>query len=226
MKLTKSQRTENAIYNLIVYEKRFLPGEQLPSENKLASLLCVSRATVREAIASLEHKGILRVARGIGTFVADDCKQNEESNISDLDYEKIRLRDLWKARLLFEPTIAEMSCRNASDKEVENIILLSQKVEDVIASNQDRTIADQNFHRAIAAATHNEFLIQTSSVINSAIAESIRIYTITNNLPEHTVIDHDSIVYAFKHRDHIMAKYAMSIHIRRAINDMNLKIEE
>ena len=47
------------------------PGSQLPPEPELAAELGVSRATLREALASLEDEGLVRRTRGAGTFVAD-----------------------------------------------------------------------------------------------------------------------------------------------------------
>lgn len=48
---------------------QYRPGDQLPSEPELAAAYSVSRATVREALQSLENEGIVRRVHGLGTFV-------------------------------------------------------------------------------------------------------------------------------------------------------------
>ena len=45
------------------------PGERLPSERDLARTLEVSRASVREALASLALQGVVETRHGAGTFV-------------------------------------------------------------------------------------------------------------------------------------------------------------
>jgi GntR family transcriptional regulator len=49
--------------------EQYRPGDQLPSEPELAAAYSVSRATVREALQSLENEGIVRRVHGSGTFV-------------------------------------------------------------------------------------------------------------------------------------------------------------
>ncbi len=50
---------------------RLQPGEQVASENQLASRFGVSRMTARRAISELVTEGILARTQGVGTFVAD-----------------------------------------------------------------------------------------------------------------------------------------------------------
>jgi len=49
----------------------YLPGQRLPSENALAQAFGVHRHTVRRALAALMQRGLVRAARGSGTFVEE-----------------------------------------------------------------------------------------------------------------------------------------------------------
>jgi DNA-binding FadR family transcriptional regulator len=50
----------------LIASGEFLPGSRLPAERELAALLGVSRASVREAIISLEIGGLVEVRVGTG----------------------------------------------------------------------------------------------------------------------------------------------------------------
>jgi GntR family transcriptional regulator len=56
----------------LIFERNLLPGDKLPTESGLAAALGVSRMTLRQALASLEGRGVLERRRGRngGTFIA------------------------------------------------------------------------------------------------------------------------------------------------------------
>src|SRR5262249_51447016 len=66
-----------------IEEGRLQAGERLPPEPDLAAELGVSRATLREALRSLEGEGLLRRMWGSGTFVVDSPRV---SNSLDLNF--------------------------------------------------------------------------------------------------------------------------------------------
>ena len=64
--LSSFQRLQNELAKVI---SSVTHGERLPSEPKLAKMLGVSRATLREAMRTFEGQGIIRRRQGVGTFV-------------------------------------------------------------------------------------------------------------------------------------------------------------
>lgn len=57
----------------LISDRELLVGDRLPSEGRLATTLGVSRMTLRQALASLEAKGVLtrKQGRSGGTFIAE-----------------------------------------------------------------------------------------------------------------------------------------------------------
>ncbi len=66
-------------------EKYFRAGDQLPSEESMASTFLVSRATVREALKLLEEEKVLIVRHGLGRFVIGDPSDFLTEDISRLE---------------------------------------------------------------------------------------------------------------------------------------------
>ncbi|WP_407154751.1 GntR family transcriptional regulator [Bradyrhizobium sp. STM 3557] len=54
-----------------IAERRYAPGETLPSEEELAKLFGVSRVTVRAAMETLGALGLIERRQGAGTFVRE-----------------------------------------------------------------------------------------------------------------------------------------------------------
>lgn len=69
-KYFKNERLRDVIRDALV-NGEFRPGDKLPSQNEMCDRFAVSPNTVREAIASLVHEGLLYRVQGKGTFVTD-----------------------------------------------------------------------------------------------------------------------------------------------------------
>jgi len=223
--ISLTQITEDKIYDMIVKNKTFKLGEKLPNENEFSKILGVSRVTLRAAIKSLSMQGILDVKRGKGTFVTNDFKPFDDFGIGDLTRTRIRLKDLYELRLMFEPQVSYIACQRATDDEIKNICKLGELVAKNIREGEDRTKSDQEFHKAIVIASHNDFMIRLIPMINRAVSDSIFIASNGKPLAENTLCDHLLIMEFLRRRDSAGVKNAMEIHIRHAMYELNLNDE-
>ena len=221
-KKSLAQQAADTIYKLICTGVEFSPGSQLPGENDLSNRLGISRNTLREAIRILASQGILDVYRGKGTFVSTEVKKIRDIQFAPIEQVRLHLKDLYEARLLFEPEMAAIACRRATDREIEQIMELGKLVENTIRRNEDRTSVDQEFHNAIVTASHNEFMQRLVPIINSAVEQTIRIDTSVQTLADNTLIDHSLLMGFLWKRDANGAKQAMSIHLHHAIDTLGL----
>ena len=57
------------------------PGDVLPPEPVIAEQMNVARSTVRQALAQLERKGLVRRVRGKGTFIHEDAQMRLRSGL-------------------------------------------------------------------------------------------------------------------------------------------------
>ncbi|MFA9376984.1 MAG: FadR/GntR family transcriptional regulator [Lachnotalea sp.] len=211
------------ILNLITVEKKFLPGGKLPNENDLSVQLGISRTTLREAMRILVTNGILEIKRGKGTYVRDNLKMEEPSSLSLLSNAKADARDLYEMRLIFEPEAAYYATLRASDKELKRILDYGHQVEQKIKKNEDRTLVEQSFHKAIAKATHNEFMNKLMPVIYQAIDKGVILSKQKELAVKDTVNDHTMIMDFMEVRNAEGARNAMKIHILHAIKELEIE---
>lgn len=83
-KLSLSAQAQQYLLDLIE-QGTYEPGEQLPSENELATRLGISRPTLREALHNLEQEGMVIRKHGVGTFVAPGYEHRLESGLECLE---------------------------------------------------------------------------------------------------------------------------------------------
>ena len=218
-----TERTGETLYDMILIQKRFKPGDKLPNELELAASLGVSRATLREAVRSLIAQGVLVVKRGCGTFIASKLPGIGDVNIDSMDFVRVRLSDLYEIRLMFEPQSVKLACERADDDELFAIEAQAKEINRLLRSDGDWPEADQKFHEMIGAASHNEFISRLFPIINSAVHEVMLISTNQKLLKDMVRRDNALIVEFMLKRDGDGASHAMSIHIRHMINALKLK---
>jgi len=133
------------------------PGARIPSERDLASMLGVSRPSVREAIMVLEAMGFLESRHGGGTFVralTETCIADPLAILVEQRDPEL-LRALAEVRMGLESWSAYLAAQRASDAEIAEIRRLFGIMEEQAANGGWDPEVDARFHYAITAATHN-----------------------------------------------------------------------
>ena len=217
-----SQSVADNILSMITIEKRFSVGDKLPNELDLSEELNVSRTTLREAVRILVAYDILEIQRGKGTFVTENAfKQSQElAPLSDI---KVNARDLYEMRLIFEPEAAYFAAQRGTDAEIKRILDYGNKIEDEILNHKDRTDNERAFHKAIAQATHNEFMNKLMPILYQAISKGVVLSSQSSKAIKDTVTDHRMIMDFLEQRNAEGAKNAMKIHIMHAMKELDIQ---
>ena len=216
-----SEQTADRLYEWIVEERRYPPGSKLPNENELSGAMGVSRTTLREAISFLVAQGVLDIRRGKGTFVAESLP-DPGMDLTALAgvRSRVRAKDLFEMRLIFEPATVALACRRASDEELEQIRKKAERVARIAAEGGNWPLADQEFHWALIRASHNEYMRRLYPIINSAVDEILQISPSRQQMLDLALGDNLLILDFLLKRDEAGARYAMSIHMKHLINTL------
>ena len=216
-----SQNVADNILSMITIEKRFSVGDKLPNEMDLAAELNVSRTTLREAIRILVALDILEIQRGKGTYVKENAFKKQQ-DIEQLSNIKVNAKDLYEMRLIFEPEAAYYAALRATDSEIKRIMEFGKKVEKEISNHQDRTADEHAFHKAIAQATHNEFMNKLMPILYQAISKGVYLSLQSDKAIEDTLSDHRMIMEFLEQRNAEGAKNAMKIHMMHAMKELGM----
>ena len=222
-KKSLAQQTAERLYGQIVVEKALASGEKLPNEMELSRQLGVSRATLREALRTLEDQGVVEVRRGLGTFVSEQVDEIQDFGFSRLSRVRGQLRDLFELRSMFEPRAAALACRRATEEELADILKKGAAVERCIRAGRDRTKADQAFHAAIVRAAHNEFMVRLLPMIHRAVSTAVESGGHRDQLAEDTLRDHALLMEFLAKRDGRGAEHAMAIHMLHSVDVLGLE---
>ena len=153
------------------------PGDRIPSERELATMLGVSRPSVREAIMVLEAMGFLDSRQGGGTFV----KALTEGSIMDPLAKLVEKRDpellraLAEVRMGLEGWSAYLAAKRASAKDIAELKRLLAIMEKQAARGGWDAEVDAEFHFAITAASHNSLQMHVLDSIHSIFSATIQV---------------------------------------------------
>jgi GntR family transcriptional regulator, transcriptional repressor for pyruvate dehydrogenase complex len=134
------------------------PGDSLPPERELASMLDVSRPSLREAIVKLEAKGLVQPGRGGGMQVVDVYAPTLTDPLVELLWRHPSAAfDVLELRHALEQVAAFHAAARATDAERRQIETCMTRFHDAIKGGDPVKVAecDAAFHLALADASHN-----------------------------------------------------------------------
>ena len=162
---------------ILISQGDLKPGDRLPSERELSTMLGVSRPSVRESIMVLEAMGFLESRQGGGTFV----RALTESSIADPLAKLIEkkdpqlLRSLAEVRMGLESWSAFLAAQRASDHDIEEIRRLYGVMEQQAAKGGWSPEVDAEFHYAITSASHNSLQMHVLDSVHSLFHTTIQV---------------------------------------------------
>ncbi len=167
MQMTQTP-TANATKKVAAVLRRRLkplpPGERVSPERALARELVCSRETIRSALDALEREGLVWRHVGQGTFVGP--RPASEPIKPGVLFDQASPADLMDARLVIEPAVAGAAAAIATDANIAHMRTLARQTREA-ADWRAYEVADEAFHKAIAAATDNRLLAAILGLLSS-----------------------------------------------------------
>ena len=158
---------------------RLKVGSRLPSERALAEQFGVSRNTLREALRSLEHAGLVQLHKGAsgGAFISQRSGEAIITGLLDLYHlGAIGPAQLTEARIWLESIVVREACARATPADIAALKFNIEQAAAAAASGDFALRAEKHleFHRILARISGNPIMVIVMNGVLDVLAHFIR----------------------------------------------------
>lgn len=222
-KLSRETLAEQAARNLLAFieAQGLKPGKLLPPEAKLATDLGVSRPIIREALKSLEGKGIIEVVSGKGAMVKPlDSQPLRLFFQRAMQIEHEAIIDLMELRKIIEIQSAVLAAQRRTPEELDRLASIVAEMRRNLHTPDAYVDLDVAFHELIAEMTHNTMIRYLVMAIREAIRDTLHegmLRRLTDEQLERVQVGHEALLAALQQGDARSAECTMTAHFDEAI---------
>jgi len=159
----------------LIERRELRRGDRLPAERDLATLIGVSRPTVRAGLRALQAMGVVISRHGSGTYIPDGPPALGSEPLSfQAALHGFTREEMYEARRILEVGAAGLAAERAAP---DQLATLADEVAGLFASLEDPRVFlvhDINFHRSVAAASGNPIVASLVEMVSALYYESRR----------------------------------------------------
>ena len=217
-RLERKKLSDQIIEDLVdrIARGELKPGDKLPPEPQLMEQFGVGRSSIREAVGALEILGLLSVRPGQGTRITEASEIPRSAGLSLMTLRREKIRELVEARMELERAIARFAAERATDKDIAEIKKQHKRLIQAKKKNSKLIEADLEFHKAIAAACHNDIFIRFFWELHQPMRRWMEQKAKYDWGFSHVEEEHNAIIKAIETHDIQAAQEAMHTHIETA----------
>ena len=141
----------------MITSERWPVGSRIPTESELAASWDLSRNTIREALRSLVHAGLIESRAGDGTYVR---ASSELVRALRRRAARAPMRESIEVRLMIERQIARLAAARRTPEQIEALSAAQIAARDAVAAGDPVLFAqaDAALHATVAACAGNALL--------------------------------------------------------------------
>jgi GntR family transcriptional regulator, transcriptional repressor for pyruvate dehydrogenase complex len=203
----------------LIESGRLRPGDRLPAERDLATLVGVSRPTVRMGLHALAAMGCVQSRHGSGTYITDGPPLLGSESLSLLAaLHGFTREQMYEARRILEVGAAGLAAECATPDQIAS---LAEEVAGLFSAMDDPQrflIHDIDFHRRVAAASGNPIIAAVVEMVSALYYERRRETAAqASDLDLRDAAEsHREIYQAIRARNPDAARRAMNEHLTRS----------
>jgi GntR family transcriptional regulator, sialic acid-inducible nan operon repressor len=205
----------------LIQERRYAPGDRLPSEKEIMNEFGVGRLAVREAMLSLQKMGLVSVSSGerakVTAPTADALVNGLSGAARLLLAQDGGIKQFQEARTLFEVGLARLAALRATREDIEALRDALDANGRAIDNRPDFMRTDVAFHYAIAAISRNPIF---TSMYNAVVAWLTEQREISGRAPDAgraAFAAHTRVFEAIADQNPAAAQLAMQEHLDQVV---------
>ncbi|MBZ9606979.1 FadR family transcriptional regulator [Clostridium estertheticum] len=192
-------------------------GDKLPSERNLVEQLKVSRASIREALRTLEVIGLIECRQGEGSYI--------KANFQDKLFEPLSImfmlegsnpEEIWELRKIVEVEASGLAANRITSEQLKELKELTQRFMNCADENTNVEI-DKEFHYKIAECSGNvlvfNILKTVSTLVDHFIKDARKLILVDPENKEILFSQHNEIYLSMEKHSSADARKAMREHL-------------
>ena len=140
------------------------PGDKLPSERDMSSMLQTSRNSVREALRILEDRGLIYVKTGSGVFINNPYGENNSFKIQLTNCSLMEIEELQSA---LDHKAIQNALERGTPREKEQLVSTATEMVKLASDNLYSHVLDRSFHDNLYKIGRNSAIEQMINKIRS-----------------------------------------------------------
>ena len=196
-------------------------GAKLPPEARLVEQFGVSRTVVREAVSRLKSLGLVDSRQGSGVFVNASPPYTPLNFDSRHTESRAAVVQMAEVRRALEAEAAGLAAQRRERLDIDRLHRAVAALQRAVAGGGDGVEEDLQFHRAIAQAAHNPFLLGTLDYLAQFMRGAIGVTRANearrDDFAAQVRQEHAAVVTAIEQGDRAKARAAASRHMNNAI---------
>jgi GntR family transcriptional regulator, transcriptional repressor for pyruvate dehydrogenase complex len=205
----------------MIEDKGLRPGDAFPSERALVQEFGVSRTVIREAMSTLEVRGLLGIDQGKRPRVASNSGSalRDELRLA-ARVEPDALWDLFDVRKMFEVEVAALTAARRDPDALAAMHQAAGRMRQHLTEPEGYVDADVQFHNALLLGSGNRILERLMRPVTELMLTS-RMITASRRRPTRAALaEHEAILAAVDRGDAKAAAEAMRSHLAATERDL------
>jgi GntR family transcriptional repressor for pyruvate dehydrogenase complex len=203
----------------LILSRDLKPGDRLPTERELGETFEVSRTVIREAIRTLEARGLVTSQTGSGTYVRAMKGSDVASSLGmyiNTRHKPFSLDALMEVRQVLEIEMVRLAADRASQEDISHLENSLRKMCGTTNNAEEFSKWDLEFHLQLCEASGNPLFGIILEPLTESLFELIWTGTSTPGAADEACDFHAQILTHIKNKDSEGAVEVMTRHLEQA----------